>query len=72
MDAAISYSPEKTEEFDKEIKLYLFICEVEKPDFKHCNNDYDKLIRSMHDCYNSLIIYFSKKARLVSLAYFKR
>jgi hypothetical protein len=46
VDAAISYSPEETEEFDKEIKLYLFICEAKKPDFKHCNNnDYDKLIR---------------------------
>jgi hypothetical protein len=60
-DAAISFFPENGEEF----KLYLFFCEAKKPDYELVNNDYGKLIRLMNDSYNSLVIYFSKKAGIV-------
>jgi hypothetical protein len=64
VDCAISFTP--GEGFDKDFKLYVFLCEAKKPSFEHQNNDYDKLIRLMHDSYNSILIYFSKKARLTT------
>jgi hypothetical protein len=66
VDAAISFSPEVTEEVDKDFKLYIFLCEAKKPDLEHCDNDYGKLVRLMHGCYNSWIIYYSKKAKIIT------
>lgn len=57
VDAAISFSPFG----DNEIKLYLFICEAKKPN--NNLNDYEKLVRTLHDCFNSLVIYFCKKSK---------
>jgi hypothetical protein len=64
VDGAISYCPDNNN-IDKDFKLYLLICEAKKPDVTN-DNDYDKLIRSMHDSYNSMIIYFSKKAGYIT------
>ena len=66
VDAAISYTPFNSE--DIEIKLYLFLCEAKKP---HTTldleiKDYDKLVRLLHDCFNSIIIYYSKKAKYIT------
>jgi hypothetical protein len=59
VDGAISFRP--VNNFDKDFKLYVFICEAKTPGCIY-NNDYAKLIRSVHDSYNSIIIYYSKKA----------
>jgi hypothetical protein len=64
VDAAITFCPESNN-IDKDFKLYLLICEAKTPDCIY-NNDYDKLIRSMHDSYNSIIIYYSRKAEKIT------
>jgi hypothetical protein len=66
VDAAISYSPIDSE--DPEFKVYLLLCEAKKPDatIKMENKDYDKLVRLIHDCFNSFIIYYSKKAKYIT------
>ena len=66
VDAAISYTPFDSEE--TEIKLYLFLYEAKKPNttYELENKDYDKLVRLLHDCFNSFIIYYSKKAKYIT------
>src|SRR5216110_804641 len=64
VDAAISYVPLG----DSAIKLYLFLCEAKRPStsLENEKSDYEKLTRSMHDCFNSFIIFFSKNSKGIS------
>ncbi|RGB25429.1 hypothetical protein C1646_771744 [Rhizophagus diaphanus] len=65
VDAAISYSPFESE--DGDVKLYFFLCEAKKPNTPDELEikDYDKLVRLLHDCFNSLLIYYSKMAKFI-------
>lgn len=60
VDAAVSFCP------SQDIKLYFFLCEAKKPTYLLENKDYDKLIRLMHDSRNSIIIYYSKRAKYLT------
>ena len=62
VNAAISYYPGS----DKDIKLYFFLCKAKKPNYCYDDEDYDKLIRLMHDSWNSIIIYYTKKAKYLT------
>lgn len=66
VDAAISYSPFESE--DGDIKLYFFLYEAKKPNTPDELEikDYDKLVRLLHDCFNSLLIYYSKMAKFIT------